>query len=85
MPDDPRGWWIGAEVDDFISAWFRAGLPPIVTADAEGELFWIIVQRLASVREVLGMAASDDSEMSIRAGDYVVRVIELENKETKDA
>jgi NTP pyrophosphatase (non-canonical NTP hydrolase) len=85
MPDDPRGWWIGAEVDDFISAWFRAGLPPIVMLNAEGELLWIIVQRLASVREVLGMAASDDSEMSIRAGDYVVRVTELENKETKDA
>jgi NTP pyrophosphatase (non-canonical NTP hydrolase) len=85
IPDDPRGWWIGAEVDDFISAWERAELPPIVMGDAEGEVLWIVVQRLASVREVLGMAASDDSEVSIRADEYVVRVTELENKETKDA
>jgi hypothetical protein len=74
MATDPRGWWTGDEVDEFLGAWSANGLPELKLQDAEGEYLVIWTTDLERAGEMLGLPVGTDvpAQIEIRQGAYVV-------------
>lgn len=58
IPTDPRDWWTGEEVDEFIQQWERLGLPKLVLEDATGERLTLWCSDMRTAAEMLGMQDS---------------------------
>lgn len=88
MPTDPRDWWTGDEVADFIDEWRRLGMPELKTQDAEGStlLLWCTDARRAAEMIGMGDHVTIDESFSIKRGEYEVGIVQAATKkETKDA
>lgn len=74
MATDPRDWWTGEEVDEFLRVWSANGLPELKLQDAEGEYLVIWTADLDRAGEMLGLPVGSDEprQIEIRQGEYVV-------------
>lgn len=52
IPDDPRDWWIGEEVDAFLGEWWRAGMPEAKLHDASSEHLTIWTDLVAAAEKL---------------------------------
>jgi NTP pyrophosphatase (non-canonical NTP hydrolase) len=88
IPDDPRDWWAGDEVDRFIQAWTDQDLPELTMQDAEGETLTLWCTDLDYAAALLGETLTRDGErqaLLLKRGEYVVCVMQAETKETNHA
>lgn len=86
IPDDPRDWWTGCDVDEFLSVWARLGLPEVTLQDGSGEVLtlWVAdVERAADLLVVGTRVYGLTRGFELTEGAYTVRVLQSEG--TKDA
>lgn len=81
MPTDPRGWWTGEEIDEFLDVWARLGLPEIVMTNGQDERVMLWAADLRRVGEWLGEIYSGrdpDGEKcyELRRGEYVACIVQ---------
>jgi NTP pyrophosphatase (non-canonical NTP hydrolase) len=81
MPTDPRDWWTGEEVDVFVGAWERAGLPELTLQDATGADLTLWTKDIERAGEMLGLPVWGN-EPTIRMGKemYTVYIVQAEEK-----
>lgn len=87
IPTDPRDWWTGEEIENFLVVWKSQGLPRITMYDGQGETVMLWCADVRRAAEMLGMSdnVTNDESFSISKGEYVASIVQAEEKETKDA
>lgn len=76
MPNDPRGWWIGHEIDLFMKAWKATDLPELTMFDATGERLTLWCAAMGQAAELVGMNVADWQGFEIVSRDYVVAIVQ---------
>lgn len=86
MPTDPRDWWTGEEVDEFLEQWEACGLTLPVLGDASGEVLTLWVTDVHAVAEEINKDITEhDDCFTLTRGEYQVCVMQADTKETKHA
>lgn len=80
MPTDPREWWTGDEVVEFIDRWRRLGLPELVMEDADNEYLTLWCVDLAVAGEMLGLRA-ENGEIVLKRGRYEACIVQDANRD----
>jgi hypothetical protein len=88
IPDDPRDWWTGGEIDAFLSTWERLELPEVTMQDGSGERLTVWCTDVRRAAEMLGMTgglmgSTLGPDFEITKGAYTVAVVQAEEKEMK--
>jgi hypothetical protein len=87
MPDDVGDWWTGDEVDEFLSAWSRVGMPEATLQDATGGALTIWTDLHAAAR-ILGLEIKDAGYgpyIEFAAREYTVGIVPTEERRRRDA
>jgi NTP pyrophosphatase (non-canonical NTP hydrolase) len=82
IPDDPRDWWAGHEVDEFLDQWARLGLPKMLLQDATGEVLTLWVDDADRAAEMLGETAGsyEGIGFEMTKGAYTVLVLVIDKE-----
>lgn len=78
IPDDPRGWWIGDEIDLFIDQWRLLNLPELTMEDGSGSVLTLWCTDVRRAAEMVGMSdnVGNDEGFTISKGDYEVCIVQ---------
>jgi len=76
IPDDPREWWTGEEVDAFIEQWERLKLPKLTLQDATGSRLTLWCSDMRYAAALVGMDAAVGDGFEIVKGAYSVGIVQ---------